>query len=47
MLREMPKATGGEHGGKKSLDGSREQPSNPTPTLADLGISKNRSSRWQ
>ncbi len=40
-------ATGGEHGGKKSLDGTREEPSNPRPTLADVGIDKKLSSRAQ
>jgi hypothetical protein len=44
----MPKATGGEYGGKASqLDGSRIAPSNPTPTLAELGIDKKLSSRAQ
>jgi hypothetical protein len=32
-LRNMPKASGGEYGGRSALDGSREEPSNPTPTL--------------
>lgn len=40
MLKAAPKATGGEHGGKPRIDGSRVEPSNPTPTLADLGIDK-------
>ena len=40
LLKETPKATGGEHGGKTKIDGSRKEPSNPTPTLADLGLDK-------
>lgn len=40
MLKEMPKANGGEYGGKKALDGTRIEPSNPTPTLADMGLDK-------
>jgi hypothetical protein len=32
ILGPMPKATGGEHGGKRRLDGSRLEPSNPTYT---------------
>lgn len=44
MLKETPKATGGEHGGKARIDGSRAEPSNPTPTLADIGLDKKTSS---
>lgn len=40
-------ATGGEHGGRKRKDGSREEPSNARPTLADAGIDKKLSSRAQ
>ena len=47
ILDETPKASGGEYGGKPKTDGSRAQPSNPTPTLADLGVTKTESSRWQ
>ncbi len=48
FLHDEPKATGGEHGGRKAkLDGSRVVPSNPTPTLADQGISKKESSLSQ
>ena len=47
LLAETPKAVGGEHGGKSKIDGSRSQPSMPTPTLADLGVTKTQSSRWQ
>ena len=46
-LKEMPKAKGGGYGGKSSLDGNRMQPSNPTPTLEDMGIEKHESSRYQ
>jgi hypothetical protein len=47
-LKATPKATGGEHGGRvKEIDGTREEPSNPTPTLAELGISKKLSSEAQ
>jgi N6-adenosine-specific RNA methylase IME4 len=47
MLSEMPKANGAEYGGRPTLDGNRVLPSNPTPTLADLGVTKIQSSRWQ
>jgi hypothetical protein len=47
MLAAMPKAVGGEHGGEAKIDGSRSQPSNPAATLAELGITKTQSSRWQ
>jgi hypothetical protein len=40
-------ATGGEHGGRSNIDGSRSAPSNPRPTLADAGIDKKLSSRAQ
>ena len=40
-------ATGGEHGGRPKIDGTRAEPSNATPTLADIGISKKLSSRSQ
>lgn len=40
LLQAMPKATGGEHGGRKKLDGSRVEPSDTTPTYADLGLDK-------
>jgi hypothetical protein len=33
-------ATGGEHGGRSRIDGSRADPSNPRPTLAEAGIGK-------
>jgi N6-adenosine-specific RNA methylase IME4 len=34
-------ATGGEHGGRARIDGSRKNPSNARPTLASQGIDKN------
>ncbi|MGX1418328.1 MT-A70 family methyltransferase [Bradyrhizobium elkanii] len=40
-------ASGGEHGGRSKIDGSREEPSNQRPTLADVGIDKKLSSRAQ
>ena len=40
-------ATGGEHGGKARLDGTRAEPSNARPTLAEAGIDKRLSSRAQ
>jgi hypothetical protein len=47
LLAAMPKAVGGEHGGKAKIDGSRSQPSMPTPTLEQLGVTKTQSSKWQ
>lgn len=41
MMEVQPKAKGGEHGGKKPLDGIRKNPSNPVATLAEAGIDKN------
>jgi hypothetical protein len=46
LLAEMVKAKGSDYGGKPALDGSRVLPSNPPPTLADLGITKVQSHRW-
>ena len=40
LLETLPKAKGGEHGGRSRIDGSRVEPSNPTPTYADLGVTK-------
>jgi N6-adenosine-specific RNA methylase IME4 len=34
-------ATGGEHGGRARIDGSRKNPSNARPTLASQGVDKN------
>ncbi|MDP2601889.1 MAG: hypothetical protein Q8S00_04770 [Deltaproteobacteria bacterium] len=47
MLKASERATGGEHGGKSRIDGTRSEPSNPTQTLADLGIDKKISSLAQ
>jgi hypothetical protein len=47
LLREMEKANGADYGGRPKLDGSRELPFNPPPTLAELGITKTQSSKWQ
>ena len=47
LLEEMPKANGGESGGRTKIDGSREKPSNPTKTLSDIGISKKLSMQCQ
>jgi N6-adenosine-specific RNA methylase IME4 len=48
MLRESERARGSDHGGRRSeLDGSRLLPSNPAPTLSDLGLSKRQSSEAQ
>jgi hypothetical protein len=38
-------ASGGEHGGRASKDGFRENPSNARPTLAEAGIDKNLADR--
>lgn len=38
-------ATGGEHGGRKRIDGSREEPSIVRPTLAEVGVDKKLSCR--
>ena len=40
-------ATGGEHGGKPSIDGTRMEPSIKRPTLAESGIDKKLSSHAQ
>ncbi len=40
-------ASGGQHGGRTKIDGSRAEPSNKAPTLADLGVDKKLSSRAQ
>ena len=34
-------ATGGEHGGRATIDGLRNNPSNARPTLSEQGIDKN------
>lgn len=40
-------ATGGEHGGKSAIDGTRAEPSIKRPTLSEAGISKKLSSHAQ
>ena len=40
-------ATGGKRGGRTKIDGTRSEPSNPRPTLADSGIDKKLSSHAQ
>jgi len=47
MLKEMQKAMGNEYGGRNKIDSNRMLPSNPTPTLKDIGIEKYESSRYQ
>jgi N6-adenosine-specific RNA methylase IME4 len=39
-LKRVPRAKGGEHGGKRRLDGTRSEPSKKLPTLHELGIGK-------
>jgi hypothetical protein len=38
-------ATGGEHGGRPRIDGSRSDPSIQRPTLAEVGIDKHLADR--
>lgn len=48
MLAQTERAKGTDKAGRTSkLDGSRELPSNPPPTLTDLGITKRESSHAQ
>lgn len=48
MLKATERARGADYGGRPSkLDGSRELPSNPPPTLKELGLKKRESSRAQ
>lgn len=47
MLSQTERATGGEHGGRTKIDGSRTEPSNTVPTLSELGITKKESARSQ
>lgn len=41
MMAQQPKASGGEHGGRKPKDGIRKNPSNAKATLKEAGIDKN------
>jgi hypothetical protein len=45
MMKEQPKASGGEHGGRKPKDGIRKNPSNAKATLSEAGIDKNLANR--
>lgn len=47
MLKDTERAVGTDKGGKPSLDGRRELPSNPPPTLFELGLTKRESSEAQ
>lgn len=47
LLREMPKNEGVRLSGRDAFGGHVEVPPKETPTLSDLGISKNQSSTWQ
>jgi hypothetical protein len=47
LLASMDKANGADYGGRPSLDGRRELPSNPPKTLSEMGITKDQSSKWQ
>lgn len=47
LLAGSERTKGTDKGGRQYVDGHRTLPSNPPPTLSDLGISKNESSRAQ
>jgi phage N-6-adenine-methyltransferase len=47
FLEHQPMSNGGDRAGKKPLGGSRKEPANPKPTLAENGISKKESSLSQ
>jgi len=47
MLTDSERASGGEHGGKQKIDGTRAAPSNRAATLAEIGIDKKLSARAQ
>lgn len=47
MLAEMPKAKGTVLSGRDSFGGAQKEPPKNTPTLAELGVTKKQSSRWQ
>jgi hypothetical protein len=43
MLAVTERAKGTDKAGRKKIDGDRTLPSNPPPTLAELGVSKRES----
>lgn len=47
MLAEMQKATGAKGSGSNQYQVRSHDATAPNPTLSDLGITKNDSSRWQ
>jgi hypothetical protein len=47
ILLQTERAKGTDKAGKPSLDGSRALPSNPPPTLSEIGLSKRESSEAQ
>lgn len=47
LLAERQKATGADKGGRPDLDGRRKLPSNPPKTLAEMGLTKDQSSKFQ
>ncbi|MFH0871665.1 MAG: MT-A70 family methyltransferase [bacterium] len=47
MLRETERAKGTDVAGRKNIDGDRQLPSNPPPTLSDLGLTKRESAEAQ
>lgn len=47
MLADAPRPVGSDKGGRKKLDGSRRAPSNPPPTLKEIGLSKKESANAQ
>jgi 16S rRNA G966 N2-methylase RsmD len=47
LLAATERAKGTDKGGRPTIDGHRTLPSNPPPTLSDMGISKNESAEAQ
>lgn len=47
ILKVSPKASGGQHGGKKKIDGTRSEPSNPIPTYKEIKLDKKLAARAQ
>lgn len=47
MLAETDRAKGTDKAGRPKIDGNRALPSNPPPTLAEIGITKNESAQAQ